>query len=110
MVILPGSFPLLRRLFGDGAFDMGGARFEMFVSTTHRLSSARGLRDHWAAMRARTGHGAGGRRRAPAPTTGPLSQDVHQAVLQAPMSEDSNDHTPSCPRLPHALCEQLEQH
>ena len=25
------------------------------------------------------------------------------------MSEDSNDHTPSCPRLQHALCDQLEQ-
>jgi len=25
------------------------------------------------------------------------------------MSEDSNDHTPSCPRLQHALCEQLER-
>ncbi len=24
------------------------------------------------------------------------------------MSEDSNDHTPSCPRLKHALCEQLK--
>ena len=26
-VVLPGSFPILGRLFGDGAFDMGGARF-----------------------------------------------------------------------------------
>jgi len=53
-VVLPGSFPLLGRLFGDGAFDMGGARFESFVSSnTHCLSSARGLREHWAAMRAR---------------------------------------------------------
>ena len=42
---LPGSFPLLGRLFGDGAFNMGGARFESFVSSkTHDLSSARGLR------------------------------------------------------------------
>ena len=24
------------------------------------------------------------------------------------MSEDSNDRTPSCPRLQHALCDQLE--
>ena len=53
-VVLPGSSPLLGRFFGDGAFDMGGARFELFVSTsTHCLSSARGLREQWAAMRAR---------------------------------------------------------
>ena len=104
VVILPGAFPLLRRLFGDGAVDMGGARFEMFVSTTHRLSSARGLREHWVAMRARAAREPGA-----APATGPLSQGVHQAGLQASMSEASNDHTPSCPRLQHALCDQLEQ-
>ena len=104
-VVLPGSFPLLGRLFGDGAFNMGGARFESFVSSnTHDLSSARGLREHWAAMRARAAPEAGA-----APATGPLSQGVHQAGLQASMSEDSNDHTPSCPRLQHALCDQLEQ-
>mgnify|MGYP001162492177 CR=1 FL=1 len=33
-VILPGTFPLLGRLFGDKAFDMGGRRFETFVSNT----------------------------------------------------------------------------
>ena len=33
-VVLPGSFPLLGRLFGDKAFDMGGRRFEAFVSST----------------------------------------------------------------------------
>jgi len=104
-VVLPGSFPLLGHLFGDGAFNMGGARFESFVScNTHDLSSARGLREHWAAMRARAAPEAGA-----APATGPLSQGVHQAGLQASMSEDSNDHTPSCPRLQHALCDQLEQ-
>jgi len=104
-VVLPGSFPLLGRLFGDGAFNMGGARFESFVSSnTHDLSSARALREHWAAMRARAAPEAGA-----APGTGPLSQGVHQAGLQASMSEDSNDHTPSCPRLQHALCDQLEQ-
>ena len=41
------------------------------------------------------------------PATGPLSQGVHQAGLKAPTSEDSNDHTPSCPRLQQALCEQV---
>ena len=72
-VILPGSFPLLGHLFGDGAFNMGGARFESFVSSnTHDLSSARGLREHWAAMRARAAPEAGA-----APATGPLSQGVH---------------------------------
>ena len=39
---------------------MGGARFESFVScNTHDLSSARGLREHWAAMRARASAAAG---------------------------------------------------
>ena len=104
-MVLPGSFLLLGRLFGDSAFDMGGTRFESFVSTnTHCLSSARGLREHRAAMRARAAPQAGA-----APATGPLSQGAHQAGLQASMSEDSNDHTPSCPRLQHALCDQLEQ-
>jgi len=84
---------------------MGGARFASFVSSnTHKLSSARGLREHWAAMRARAAPEAGA-----APATGPLSQGVHQAGLQASMSEDSNDHTSPCPHLQHALCDQLDQ-
>ena len=92
-VVLPGSFPLLGHLFGDGAFNMGGARFESFVSSkTHDLSSARGLREHWAAMRARAAPEAGA-----APDTGPLSQGVHQAGLQA-RCRRTNDRTPSCPR------------
>ena len=40
-VVLPGSFPLLGRLFGDKAFDMGGRRFEAFVSNIPTPSSAR---------------------------------------------------------------------
>ena len=83
-VVLPGSFPLLGRLFGDGAFDMGGARFEIFVSTTHCLSSARGLREHWAAMRARAAPEAGA-----TPTTGPLSQGCIRQVSR-----------PQCRRTP----------
>ena len=72
-VVLLGSFPLLGRLFGNGAFDIGGARFESFVSSnTPNLSSARGLREHWAAMRARAAPEAGA-----APAIGPLSQGVH---------------------------------
>jgi len=72
-VVIPGYFPLLGRFFGDGVFDMGGARFESFVSSnTHCLSSARGLREHRAAMRARAAPEAGA-----APATGPLSQGVH---------------------------------
>ena len=60
----------------------------------------------WADMRPRetsTEPGLG-------PTTGPLSQGVHQAGRKTPTSEDFNDHTPSCPWLQQALCEQLEQH
>ena len=51
------------------------------------------------ASRAHVGYASTGRpsRAAPeagaAPATGPLSQGVHQAGLQASMSEDSNDHT-----------------
>ena len=85
-VVLPGSFPLLGRIFGDGAFDMGGARVESFVSSNTRcLSSARGLREHWAVMRARAAPEAGA-----APATGTRSLGVHKAGLQASMSEDSN--------------------
>ena len=83
-VVLPGSFPLLGRLFGDGAFDMGGARFETFVSTTHWLPSARGLREHWVAMRARAAPEAGA-----APRTGPLSQACIRQVSR-----------PQCRRTP----------
>ena len=99
-VVLPGSFPLLGRLFGDGA-------------AAH--ASNRSCPPTLTASRAHVGYASTGRpsRAAPeagaAPATGPLSQGVHQAGLQASMSEDSNDHTPSCPRLQHALCDQLEQ-
>ena len=83
-VVLPGSCPLIGRLFGDGAFDMGGARFETFVSTTHWLPSARGLREHWVAMRARAAPEAGA-----APRTGPLSQACIRQVSR-----------PQCRRTP----------
>ncbi len=106
-VVLPGSFPLLGRLFGDEAFHMGGRRFEAIVSNTPTPSSARSLMTHWADMlracatSAEPGLG---------PASGPLSQGVHQTGLKSSTSEDSNDHTPSCPRLQQALREQLEQH
>ena len=37
-VVLPGSFQLLGHLFGDGALNMGGARFESFVSSNTPVS------------------------------------------------------------------------
>ena len=107
-MVLQGSFPLLGRLFGDKAFDMGRRRFEAFVSNTPTTSSACSLMTHWADMRARTTSAEPGLR----PAIGPLalSSGVHQAGLKAPSCEDSNDRAPSCPRLQQALCEQIGQH
>jgi hypothetical protein len=48
-VVLPGSFPALRVLFGGGAFDDGGGRFTLFIQSG--LPTATAYAARWAQMR-----------------------------------------------------------
>ena len=106
-VVLPGSFPLLaprtplrRRRVRHGRRTLRIVRVLQHSLPLERTWATRALGSHARAQR---------RRQASRPPR-VRSHGVHQAGLQASMSEDSNDHhTPSCPRLQHALCDQLEQ-
>ncbi len=63
-----GYFPALWRTLGHGAFDPGGHRFDMLISSSSKLGGE--LEEHWDALAASVA-GAG--------STGPLEEDVTYA-------------------------------
>ena len=82
----PGFFPMLENTFGPGAFDVGGTRFQLFLSI--RSATACEFMDAWARNRLSiNGENA----------TGPFDVDADQA------GRDSTH------RMQHRMTEQIER-
>ena len=54
--IIPGFFPTLSGVFGEGAFDVGGHRFRQFIEGGSETAAA--FADSWTALRERAGPAA----------------------------------------------------
>ena len=83
---MPGFFPMLANTFGPGAFDVGGTRFQLFLSI--RSATACEFRDAWA----RNQHSIHGEN-----SSGPFDVDADQA------GRDSTH------RMQHRMTEQIER-
>ena len=99
-VVLPGSFPSLRVLFGGGAFGEGGGRFTLFIQSGLATATAHAAR--WAQMRGQLGPDI--------PDHGPLSLDAAMAGARLDDVALQDGDEPQASRLQRALTAQLEEH
>ena len=99
-MVLPGSFPSLRVLFGGDAFGDGGRRFALFIQSG--LPTATAFAARWAQMRGELGPGI--------PDHGPLSLDAAMAGARLDDVTLQDGDEPQASRLQRALTAQLEEH